>query len=200
MELNVSAIYTGENAAAHSKAFVGSTYSVCQIRIFPPAVKYLMATSLSSILCNRTKSEVLRRVLVYLQRFFFVHYSGEPGFWLPLAIGGPCVLAQGLECASALLGECFGTLLPTLTALGSSYRCFPWLVSLICGHGAQPVATVPELSGGMFCLRSQSVCPYSTLCATGTPCLLCSMGFHCGVTNPSSWTRGNGFTVRGGLD
>lgn len=159
MELNVSATYTGENAAAHSKAFVGSTYSVCQIRIFPPAVKYLMATSLSSMLCNRTKSEVKLdfyvkkwRVLVYLQPFFFfVHYSGEPGFWLPLAIGGPCVLAQGLECASALLGECFGTFLPALTALGSSYKCFPWLVSLICGHGAQPVATVQELSGGMFC-------------------------------------------------
>lgn len=58
MELNFSAIYTGENGAAHSKAFVGSTYSVCQTRVFHPAVKYLTATSLSSMLCGRRKSEV----------------------------------------------------------------------------------------------------------------------------------------------
>lgn len=54
---NFNAIYTEGNAAAHSKAFVGSTLSVCQMRK-DPAMKYFVTTSLSSVLCNRRKSEV----------------------------------------------------------------------------------------------------------------------------------------------
>lgn len=49
-------MYTQGNAAAHSKAFVGSTLSVCQMRK-DPAMKYFAATSLSSVLFNRRKSE-----------------------------------------------------------------------------------------------------------------------------------------------
>lgn len=125
--------------------------------------------------------------------------SERSGFWLPLAIGGPCVSAQGLKCASALLGECFGRFLPTLAALDSSYKCFPWLVSLICVRGAQPVPTVRSSLVACFVEDPRPYVPTPPCCATVTPCLLCSIGFRCGMADPSSLSPGQG-GMRVGLD